>query len=159
MTFIQNLMPIVLFDVLDYFRITEPPNSSNEDTNRGSGRLLSEEQLNIREQTLLLTYDTHIPTKMLRTLGVLIVIWFIRVILFYFIGYIIVRTGRGKSVYESFKRSLFYRDLLFILTEGYLVFVIAFFLKFKSPVEDHMNNWQFICTWFIAFVSFVVIPL
>ena len=96
---------------------------------------------------------------MMGTLGVLLVIWFIRVILYYLIGCIVVRTGRGKKVRERFKKALFYRDLIFIMTWGYLTFLIAFALKFYSPEENNLNGWQFICTWFLAIVCFVLIPI
>ena len=55
---------------------------------------------------------------MMGTRRVLLVILFIRVILYFFIGFIIVKTGRGIKARQSLEKALFYRAFRYYVENG-----------------------------------------
>ena len=90
MTFIKNLMDIVMFNYLGLFigELDEEPKDEN---------------LNIPLQTQDLTYDSHSPTVLLKngTLGAMFVAWVASIVAFALLRAYVLITGKGLNLHNK----------------------------------------------------------
>ena len=96
-----------------------------------------EEVLAIYDQIIDLGYDSHKPYNLLGTLGVLTILYFVKLLLFYLIIRPLAKHFKKvNDLKVKMEEQLFYSEILILLIEGYLEFSITFFLKQDKPVHD-----------------------
>ena len=128
MMFMQIILPIVMFDVIEPF---ERFNISLDSLFNFDFKKRSETSQEILNQMRELGYQTHNSLTNLSALSVAIIIYFLRVIV---LGMVVVaraitKSSRGEKYVENQKKDLFWNGLLILILEGYLEFLICGYLN------------------------------
>jgi hypothetical protein len=107
-----------------------------------------------------LGYESHASILNLGTLFILLCWWIFRVFVCGLVGLFAYLTGKGKSTYQSLKQKLFWNDLLSVLIEAYIEFIIAGYLNMTAPDSDLEGE---IASLYIGYVcllfTLVIIPI
>ena len=81
-----------------------------------------------------LTYDSHRPFRVLGSLGVMLGLYLGKVVVFFLVVKPISRISlKVIPLMKKMEKQLFYSDILIILIEGYLEFLIATYLGNEIP--------------------------
>jgi hypothetical protein len=63
----------------------------------------------------------------------MLVIWVGATVAFALLRAYVLITGKGLNLHNKLQKKVFFRDLIMLCIEGYLTFLIIFFLKFFEP--------------------------
>jgi hypothetical protein len=86
--------------------------------------------LNIQDQTMDLSYESHRPLDLMGTLAYLIALYFLRVFLYFAVVKPVAHFfPKARGYQMKLAKSLFFAEILLLLIEGYLEFVITCYLK------------------------------
>ena len=125
--FFRVVLPIVMFDLLEGF----------EDTIKGFFKSID---LNFRQDTEVdsrgmfdqirsLGYSTSNSIFNLGTIFFLIIFYLIRVFIYSFVYKVNQKTGKMEEYLKSEGKSLFYSNILLLLLEGFMEFIITGYLN------------------------------
>ena len=84
-----------------------------------------------------LGYKTSNSILNLGSLFILVLVYFIRVFLLIFFYISVKFFGKGKKIYENKFNAIFFNDILLLLMEGYMEFLIAGYLNYDKPICDN----------------------
>ena len=119
-----------------------------------------EEQLNIWDQTVDLGYDSHIPKGLLNSLLYMTIFYHVKVLI-YFIAKFWSKRNKGKHTekLEKFRDTLFYQELILILIEGYIEFVIMVYIYFERIEAMEHPIWSNVTVFYYIIMCGVVLPV
>ena len=64
------------------------------------------------------------------------VAWVAAIVAFALLRAYVLVTGKGLSLHNKLQQKVFFRDLILLCIEGYLTFLIIFFLKCFEPDDS-----------------------
>ena len=135
--FFQLVIPFVMFDVFENAQGWGPQMILEFDD-----QAQEELQDDILDQMRDLGYESHNLIQNLNSLALFLSLYFLQVF-FALLILMIAYFSKGKwgtnEIYQKMKKRLFFNEIINILIEGYLEFLIAGILNFRAPL-DTMNG-------------------
>ena len=105
-------------------------------------------------------YENHNALTNLNTIGVLIMIWHIKIMLTMCLCKPLSKNhSRCASCYESYINSLVFAEIIFLCIEGYFEMLIAGYLNIKLPLLTTSGEiWGTVLGTYCLFIALAVIP-
>lgn len=153
--FFSIILPFVMFDFLETEYTTEVVFTFDYD---------GQERLNykILDQMKDLGYRTHNSMLNLGSLFIFVVLYFLKVMLLPFFALGVMLSGKGEKTYQSLKDQLFFKEIIILLIEGCMEFMISGYLNIQEPLRgtsfigEELSFWV---AWFSFIKIMVVLPL
>ena len=108
-----------------------------------------------------LGYKTSNSILNLGSLFILLMVYFIRVFLLIFFYISAKFFGRGKKIYQKQVNALFYNEILLLMMEGYMEFLIAGYLNYDKPICDDNASGEkiaIVVSYLCLMTTLVIVP-
>lgn len=108
-----------------------------------------------------LGYKTSNSILNLGSLFILVIMYFVRVGLLVFFWMVVKFTGKGQKSYKKQVDALFFNEILLLMMEGYIEFLISGYLNYDTPScggDASGEKISVYVSYFCLMVTLIIVP-